>query len=187
MNAQDAYISQIRTMTNEINAMFDDVPEDLLHKRPGPGLNPIGWNFWHLLRIWDGWLNVRIGGRNGSEDTWHRGNYSEKSGYNPDGKGAQGLGTGMGYSDAEVDEFQIPLAIIQEYQSQLQEETEDYLRQADDAELQRTVESHLGETPCHVAIEQSIRNGWMHYGEMRYAKGMLGRPDATYKAALERS
>ena len=28
MNAQDAYISQIRSMTNEINAMFDDVPEE---------------------------------------------------------------------------------------------------------------------------------------------------------------
>jgi uncharacterized damage-inducible protein DinB len=186
MNAQDAYISQIRMMTNEINAMFDDVPEDLLHKRPGPGLNPIGWNFWHLLRIWDGWLNGRIGGRDASEDTWHRGNYAEKSGYNPDGKGAGGMGTGMGYSDAEVDEVQIPLSIIQEYQQQLQDETEAFLNQADDAELNRPIDSHLGEVPLHIAIEQSIRNGWMHYGEMRYAKGMLGRPDPTYKEALER-
>ena len=183
MNAQDAYISQIRMMTNEINAMFDDVPEDLLHKRPGPGLNPIGWNFWHLLRIWDSWLNIRIGGKDGSEDTWHRGNFAEKAGYNPDGKGANGAGNGMGYTDAEVDEVQIPLSVIQEYQRQLQEETEAFLRQADDAELNRTIESHLGETPLHIAIEQSIRNGWMHYGEMRYAKGMLGRPDPTYKAA----
>ena len=144
MDAQEAYISQIRMMTDEINAMFDDVPEDILHKRPGPGLNPIGWNYWHLLRIWDGWLNVRIGGRDASEDTWHRGNYAEKSGYNPDGKGAGGLGTGMGYSDAEVDEVQIPLSIIQEYQRQLQEETEAYLRQADEAELNRPIDSHLG-------------------------------------------
>ena len=180
MDAQEAYISQIRMMTDEINAMFDDVPDDLLHKRPGPGLNPIGWNFWHLLRIWDRWLNVSIGGRDASEDTWHRGNFAEKSGYNPDGKGAGGLGSGMGYSDAEVDEVQIPLLIIQEYQRQLQDETEAYLRQADDAELNRPIDSHLGEVPLHIAIEQSIRNGWMHYGEMRYAKGMLGRPDATY-------
>lgn len=167
-------------MTNEINAMFDDVPEELVHKRPGPGLNPIGWNFWHLLRIWDGWLNVRIHGRDASEDTWHRGNFAEKSGYNSDGKGAGGMGTGMGYSDAEVDEVQIPLAVIQEYQQQLQDETEAFLRQANDAELNRPIDSHLGEVPLHIGIEQSIRNGWMHYGEMRYAKGMLGRPDATY-------
>ena len=187
MNAQDAYISQIQTMTNEINAMFDDVPEELLHKRPGPGLNPIDWNFWHLLRIWDSWLNVRIGGRDGSDDTWHRGGFSEKSGYNPDGKGAGGVGTGMGFSDAEVDELQIPLALIQAYQQQLQDETEAYLRQADEGELNRTITAFFGETTCAKAIEQSIRNGWMHYGEMRYAKGMLGRPDPTYKAALDRS
>ncbi|MEZ4522697.1 MAG: DinB family protein [Thermomicrobiales bacterium] len=180
MNAQDAYISQIRTMTDEINAMFEDVPEDILYKRPGPSLNPVGWNYWHLLRIWDMWLNVQIHGRDVSEDTWHRGGFSEKSGYNPDGKGGRGGGTGMGYTDAEVDEVQIPLEIIQEYQRQLQAETEEYLRGADEDELNRSVPYWAGEITCAKMIEQSIRNGWMHYGEMRYAKGMLGRPDASY-------
>ncbi len=183
MRAQDAYISQIQTMTDEINATLDEMPADLIHRRPGPSLNPVGWNFWHLLRIWDLELNVLIQQRDPSEDSWHRGNFTEKSGYNPDGKGARNAGTGMGYSDAEVDEVQIPLAVIREYQQFLQQETEQYLRNADDAELNRQTTFWRGETSCSKIVEQMIRNGWMHYGEIRYAKGMLGYPDATYPKA----
>lgn len=180
MNAQDVYISMFRMMTDEINGMFDDVPDVLLYERPGPSLNPIGWNYWHLLRIWDMELNSIIGGKEPSEQTWYRGGFVEKSGYNPEGKGGRGGGTGMGYTDAEVDEVQIPLEVIQEYQRQLQAETESYLQSADDAELNRVVPFWAGEITCGKMIEQAIRNGWMHYGEMRYAKGMLGRPDASY-------
>lgn len=185
MQARDAYISQFRTMTEEINRILEEMPETALHQRPGPSLNPVGWNYWHMLRIWDAALNGTILGRDSAEDTWHRGGFTERSGYNPDGKGTAGVGTGMGYSDAEVDEVQIPLATIQEYQRQLQSETEEYLLNADDAELNRQVTSWLGETPVSRIIEHAIRNGWMHYGEMRYAKGMLGYPDPTYPGASQ--
>ncbi len=183
MNAQEAYISMFRTMTDEINGMLAEVPAEDLYRRPGPSQNPVGWNYWHLLRIWDNELHSIIGGKELREQTWFRGGYAEKSGYDPAGKGGRGSGTGMGYTDAEVDEVQIPLSVIQEYQRQLQDETEAYLRGADEAELNRVVPFWAGEITCGKMIEQAIRNGWMHYGEMRYAKGILGYPDASYLAA----
>jgi hypothetical protein len=180
MRAQDAYISQFQTLVEEVNRVIGEVPEEDFHRRPGPSQNPVGWNWWHFLRIWDMELNKILQGRDISEDTWHRHGFSEKSGYTPDGKGGRGEGTGMGYTDAQVDEVQIPMAVIQDYQQQLLAETEAYLRAADDAELTRTVTSWLGETPASKIVEQAIRNGWMHYGEMRYAKGLLGYPDPSY-------
>lgn len=180
MRAQDAYLSQFRTLVEEINRTLAGVPDELLYQRPGPSLNPIGWNHWHLLRIWDMELNQIIKGREPSEDTWYRAGYSEHSGYNPEGKGAGGAGTGMGYTDEEVDEVQIRRAIIRSYQLKLMAETASYLRAADDAELERKVTYWAGETTCAKIIEQAIRNGWMHYGEIRFVKGMLGYPDPTY-------
>lgn len=180
MRAQDAYISQFRTMTDEVTALFDDVPDELLYKRPGPSQNPIGWNYWHFLRIWDSGLHSIIGGKDLKEQTWWRGGFAEQSGYDPAGLGGRGGGTGMGYTDAEVDAVQVPLEIIQAYHRQLLAETEEYLRSADDEELNRVVPYWAGETTCAKMVEQAIRNCWMHYGEMRYAKGILGRPDASY-------
>lgn len=180
MKAQDAYISMFRTMTNEVMGMFDDVPDELLYKRPGPSQNPIGWNYWHFLRIWDNELHSIIGGKELREQTWWRGGYAERSGYDPAGLGGRGGGTGMGYTDAEVDAVQVPLDILKDYHRQLLAETEEYLSNADDAELNRVVPYWAGEITCAGMIEQAIRNCWMYYGEMRYAKGILGRPDASY-------
>jgi hypothetical protein len=180
MRAQDAYISQFQTLVEELNRVIGEVPEGDFYRRPGPSQNPVGWNWWHLLRIWDMELNKILQGRDISEDTWHRGGFSERSGYNPDGEGGRGEGTGMGYTDAQVDEVRVAMSVIQAYQQQLLSETEAYLREAGDAELTRTVTSWLGETPASKIVEQAIRNGWMHYGEMRYAKGILGHPDPTY-------
>ncbi len=67
------------------------------------GLNPVGWNYWHALRVWDLDLNWLIKGQKPDEDAWHRGEFTARSGYDPDGIGLRGSGIGLGYSDAEVD------------------------------------------------------------------------------------
>lgn len=170
-------------MSNMLDRQIDDVPDSLLHKRPGRSQNPVGWNYWHLLRIWDLDLNWYINGQEPGEDAWHRGNFTEKSGYDPVGKGLRGSGLGVGYSDAEVDEVQMSKDVLQEYQRQLLDETVKYLGSASQDELHRELSSPLNPEQtscCAERMQHIVSHSWNHIGELRYAKGMLGHVDATY-------
>lgn len=186
MNEAEIYQQQFQAMIDNLNVMVADVPDDEMFKRPGPHLNPVGWNYWHLLRIWDLDLNCIAKGQPLDGDAWHRGGYTEKSGYNPDGKGRAGLGLGVGYSDAEVDEMNFSSAILNAYQQQLEAETEEFLSNASAEDFERALESpsRPGEpTSVRIRMQHAIGHCWNHIGELRYAKGVLGRPDATYPGA----
>ncbi len=125
------YIEQIDTMSATLSDASAGLPRgDLLHALPGPGLNSIGWNYWHLLRIWDYDLNWSIRGSHPHDDLWHRQRFTARSGYNPDGKGTDGNGLGSRYRDFEVDELNIPFNVLNEYHDALLAETRVYLDEA---------------------------------------------------------
>ncbi len=183
MNEAAAYREMIQTASDAITARVEEVPADKLHARPGDGLNPVGWNYWHALRVWDLDINWLINGQDPAEDAWHRGGFSEKSGYNPDGIGMRGLGIGLGYSDAEVDALGvISYESMKEYHEQLLAETLTYLDNASDDELRRTFEAlgGRGETSPAARLQHLVNHTWGHIGELSYAKGMLGMTDGTY-------
>lgn len=183
MNEGEIYSMQMHAMAQEIEEAVNEVPANDLYRRPGPHQNPVGWNYWHLMRIWDLSLNLIQGRNDPMQDVWHRGNFTERSGYNPDGTGGQGSGTGMGHTDEEVDAVNVPLDVLHEYRDQLVKETDAFLAGASDEDFAR----ELGQPRWNTVRERVqlgiIRNGWMHYGEIRYAKGILGHYDATYSAA----
>lgn len=182
MDEVEIYRQLFKAMLSNLQTQLVDVREDDMFKRPGPGMNPIGWNYWHLLRIWDLDLNWMVKGQKPGEDAWHRGGFTEKSGYNPDGKGFRGSGVGFGYSDAEVDEMNIDSDVLREYQRQLEVETEEYLASVTVEELGREFPNMArpGEmTSVRGRFQQTIGHSWNHIGELRYAKGILGYPDAA--------
>jgi hypothetical protein len=184
--AQD-YLAQITSMSTFVEGQVSDMPDELFRRRPGPSLNPVAFSYFHLLRVWDLDLNWIIKGQGPQNDAWHRGGFSEKSGYTPDGKGMRGLGIGTGFTDTDVDEMKIDRDVLLAYHRQLQAETEDYLNGADDAELNREVAS-LPNAPdrpatCAQRLQHTISHSWSHTGELRYAKGMLGIHDPSYPGA----
>ncbi len=166
---------------------LSDFPEELLHQRPAPAANTVGWNAWHLLRIWDYDLNWVILGQDQLADAWQRHDFTARSGYNPDGKGSDEYGLGSRYRDAEVDELTpISKTLLLEYLETLLDETRTYLREADAAELGREVRTPVhpdAATTTGVRIRHTIEQAWMHLGELRYAKGLLGYPEYTYRIA----
>ncbi len=183
------YLAQIKSLSDFVSGQVSDIPEDLFQKRPGPSLNPIAFSYFHLLRVWDLDLNWIVKGLGPQHDAWHRGGFSEKAGYSPDGKGMRGMGIGTGYTDADVDEMKISRAVLEDYQRQLMAETEEYLNNADDAELNREVAS-LPSNPnqpasCAQRLQHTISHGWSHTGELRFAKGMLGFHDPSYPGSSE--
>jgi hypothetical protein len=184
LNEAVAYREMIQAASDAIWARVEGVPADKLHARPAPGANPVGWNYWHALRVWDLDINWMIKGQNPAEDAWHRGDFTTKSGYNPDGKGLRATGIGLGYSDADVDELAvIPLEVLKEYQDMLLAETLAYLDAADDDELRRSIPTlnPPGQTTSVATrLQHLVTHTWNHIGELSYAKGLLGMTDATY-------
>lgn len=181
MNEGQIYQEQIDTLSAQLKAEFDGLDADLLYKRPGPSVNTAGFLYWHILRIWDLDLNHIIRGQSPDEDAWHRGDYSTKSGYNPDGNGLERLpGMGLGYSDAEVDAVSVPLDVLNEYHDQLSAETSAYLG-ASNGQLRDEI-NRPPRPPLTAAqrIQHLIGHSYGHLGDIRFAKGLLGHTDATY-------
>ncbi len=179
MALRDSYLEQINTMSSFLANVVADIDADTLPKRPGATLNPLGFIYFHLLRVWDLDLNILIFGRPGSDDSWHRGGYSEAMGYSPDGKGGNRMGVGFGYSDQEVDEVPYRLELLQQYQQQLLNETCAYLTDANDDELNRTIKVRDEDSTPELRIQHTLGHSWNHIGEIRMTKSMLGFLDPT--------
>jgi hypothetical protein len=180
------YLQQLNDMSETLEHLINEVPGDWFNRRPGQGLNPVGWNYFHLLRIWDLDLNWKCRGQKQENDAWHRGGFSTASGYSPDGKGRMGLGLGYGYSDEEVDELQISVGILKAYHQMLMAETAEYLNAADEDELRRRSPSVLNSDVTRSNAERmqhTIAHSHGHIGEMRYALGVHGWRDESHPDA----
>jgi hypothetical protein len=180
------YLALIRETADTLERIAVEVPAEQFNHRPGPHLNPVSWNYFHLLRVWDFYLNRECREMPYDEDAWHRGDFTERSGYRPDGKGRRGLGIGFGYTDDEVDEIQIAPAILVEYLRMLMHETEAFLADVSEDELRRVTHSaiHPGQTSTVAQrMQDLVLHSCSHAGEMRYAMGVLGWRDPSYPTA----
>lgn len=183
MKESQIYREQLDTLTSEIKAELANLEPELLYKRPAPSANNPGFLYWHILRIWDLDLNHRVNRQDAADDAWHRGGYTKKSGYNPDEKGPERLrGMGLGYSDADVDELNIPLDILTAYHDQLSTETNAYLDSAtnDDIRAEFSIPTRAGTMTAADRFQHLIGHSYGHLGDIRFAKGLLGHTDATY-------
>ena len=179
MAHRDIYIEQVQAMSDMLAGQVAELDDTLLNTRPGQYLNPPGFLYFHILRVWDMDLNVLVGGSKPSDDAWHRGDYAATMGYNPDGKGGRGMGIGFGYTDAEVDEVPYQGEPLKRYHEQLIAETLSYLNDANDEELARDITAMGQPTTTGARIQHLVGHSWNHIGELRMTKSMLGFHDPT--------
>jgi len=58
MELRDAFMTRHNALYNFwLGVVWEDVPDDLMRKRPEPRLNSIAWNIWHLTRVEDSAMN----------------------------------------------------------------------------------------------------------------------------------
>ena len=129
--AGEIYLAQMTRVSETLLTRVSDISDEQLAQRPGEYLNPVGFIYWHILRVWDFDLNILSRGQEPSNDAWHRGGMAEMSGDDPDGHGLGGRGIGLGYTDAEVDEMPYHHTALRAYHDLLLQETQDYLANAD--------------------------------------------------------
>lgn len=179
MSAAAIYLQQIESMSDFLDKLLADVDDEQFSHRPGPERNPIGFFYFHLLRVWDLDLNILCRGQAPHADAWHRGGYSEALGYVPDGKGGSGSGLGFGYTDQEVDEVPYRKDVLQRYHQQLVEETRAWLSSATDADLERPITLRDQPTTPGARLQHTAAHSWNHIGEIRLTKTLLGMSDPT--------
>lgn len=170
----------IREATQDLRDTIQDVPQDLMAKRPGPHLNPIGFIYFHVLRCWDEDVNVLCRNQGPEGDAWHRGGLSQELNYEPM---AHGSGVGWGYSSAEVDAAPKQLTALMRYHQMLEDETYAFLNEAGSDELNAERQSEYSrENPFRPErwLRHMISHTNMHIGDIQYVKGMLGMSDGTY-------
>jgi hypothetical protein len=149
-----------------------------LAERPGPNLNPAGFIYWHILRVWDADLrDIR-----GIDDIWAREGYTATLGYQPvtrHGDDGAEYSDGYGYTDADVDAIPYQLDMLNRYLQLLVDETLVYLEGADETELERSVPVPYRDEPCTPSelMEHTILHSAYHIGELQITGGLLGLRD----------
>lgn len=179
MSAGAIYLEQISAMSDALAKFVEDLSDEQLATRPGPYLNPPGFIYFHLLRVWDLDLNVIINGRPIEQDAWHRGSYSDDLGYSPDGKGGGGLGLGFGFTDHDVNEVPYRMEPLRRYHQQLMDETRALLDGASDQDIEREVRFRDNMVTVGARLQHTVAHCWNHTGELRMTKSMLGFHDPT--------
>lgn len=177
MSELQSYRTMIQFATNDLAEAISTVSDGQFGTRPNPDANPVNFVYFHVLRHWDRDIDVRIQGQDPGQDAWHRGGFSELSGYNPDGKGELGIGTGYGYSQAEVDEVTTDKAALTRYHQMLRGETDTLLGSLDEKSLSVERTSPSGSTLTTAGrFQHLIAHTYVHVGDIEYIKGLVGAP-----------
>jgi DinB superfamily len=94
----DLFGDFIATMHREIT----DLDAEALAWQPDPEANSISITVWHVAR-WMDVLGTRIlQGRSAEGEQWHTQGWAKRTGYDPRGIGAYGIGAITGYTQEEV-------------------------------------------------------------------------------------
>ncbi len=173
MSEINAYRTMINTVSPNLRETVSNLDNARFSQRPVPGANPVSFVYFHLLRHWDWDINMCIRGQGLSGDLWHRGGFSERSGYTPDGNGP--FGTGYGYSDAEVDGMTASKDALIAYHDALVEETFALLDSLTDDDLRAESASPVGTMASNAErIQHMIFHTSLHLGDIKFIEGLLG-------------
>ena len=169
MKAVDFIVESVVSLNNTI---MDDVKElttQQLAWKPAPKANPIGFIFWHFVRVEDN----AIHGYQGEPSIWENEKWYEKLGMDI-------KATGSGFEEPEADKVAaLPLSRLMAYAEHVTKSAADYLKTLQDTELDRAPDPNRPRLTMAVSLRAFvIGHGWWHIGEIKYLKGMQGMPFA---------
>lgn len=137
--------------------------------------NNIAVTVWHFSR----WLDVTarlLQEKSPGEELWLTRGWAERTGYNPQGKGVQGLGTVTGYTLQEVAE--IPLLSAQELLTYLDQVCETlilFLRTLPSSEPLQQPASENDPLTKQQLLQRIFMGSCGHMGEIEALKAMMKR------------
>lgn len=180
MNAIAYLTIQAQALPAAVRRRVDDLTDEQLTWRPTPRANHVGFITWHCLRACDMQLG-RARGVGTDGEVWQTGGFTTRTGYDPRGLGARGIGIGTGYSLAMVDAVPVTKAILTEYADAVADAYFAHFATMSDADLDAPAVVPDGAAPTLVvnSLEVALRQFYQHMGECDYLRGLIGIPDLT--------
>ena len=153
----------------DLETALDGLTEDELNWRPTLDSNCVSWLVWHMARVEDNWVNIRL--REG-ESIWESDSWSQRL-------GVEVQGNGWGQSAEEIRSMvQIDVPAAMEYYNAVRTATTRYFEEemheedlsavvkhpSGDSRLDWTYDRVLG----HLLAEEA-----QHLGQVAYLRGMM--------------
>lgn len=181
MQDVELYADLISSLAHWAHMEVEGLSEEELTWQPDAQANTIAVTVWHFSR----WLDVTariLQGKPRREELWLTHGWAERTGYNPQGIGYQGLGVVTGYTLEEV--AAVPLLSAQDLLVYLDEVCKvlgGYLRSLSSAEvLHQLLPSTADQAP--LTKQQLLQTVFMgacgHMGEIEALKAMMKRTRA---------
>ena len=159
-----AYEQIEETLTRTVEGLG---PDDL-ERRVQPGVNPIGWLVWHLLRVQDD----HVADVAGTEQVWTAEGWAGRFGLSVDD-----AATGYGMSGDEVDAVRVPSAdLLLGYSRAVHARSAEFLRGLSDDDLDRVVDTRWDPpVTLGVRLVSVVNDCTQHVGQAAYVRGLLSR------------
>lgn len=162
MRIQDLLHGQLKFSHDTLLQTMADVDDDVRHHRhDGATIESINHIFTHVVHSED--LLVQ-GAARGQATVWDTAGFAERT----------GIHTGAADGDIHARIGACDPELLGEYAAAVFVATEDYVKQADDAEMDRIVESFLGARPSAALLGVILWHATVHNGEIAALKGALG-------------
>lgn len=175
MDELAAYRRMIEAASRDLERAVSGYDAKDFNKRPAAGANPANFIYFHVLRHWDRDINLHCRSQSADADAWHRGAFSQRTGYEPIGVGYNGIGTGYGYSQEEVNDVPGDRDALMAYQAMLYQETIEYLNAiaANELDTPRIVDGGRTIT-IGGRLRHLIAHTYLHAGDIEYVKSFVG-------------
>ena len=180
MNAIGYLTLQAEALPAGVRRRLDDLTEEQFLHRPGDLSNHVAFISWHCLRACDMQL-ARVRGVGPDGEVWQTGGFTERTGYDPRGLGARGMGIGTGFTRAMVDAVPYSKDLVTSYADAIAAAYTTHLATMTDADLDTPALVPEGSPPVRNvdALEVALRQFYQHMGECDFARGMMGIPDPS--------
>ena len=154
---------------DDLEEALDGLTEDELNWRPTLDSNCVSWLVWHMARVEDNWVNIRLRGR---ESIWDAMAWAPRLGLD-----VQGNGWGQSATDIRaMPRIDVPVAM--EYYRDVRSATTSYFEdEMQESDLDAVVRHPSGDSRLdwtyYKVLGHLLSEEAQHLGQVAYLRGMM--------------
>jgi len=165
MKASEILIDGYSRIQERVHDVVKGQDDKILTSRPSDSANSIAWLVWHLTRVQDDHVSEVAG----HEQTYTADGWHERLGLPLDA-----TDTGYGHSPEQVGQVQVSADLLIGYYDAVHEQTLEFLRQQDDSDFDRIVDTRW-DPPVTLGarLVSVLDDDIQHIGQAAYLKGLV--------------
>lgn len=180
MNSKEILLDLLQSYKDGIESVLKDLPSQALTFQPDPEANHIAVTMWHLGRIMDMMVVMRIQNKLIDQEQWFTKGWMQKYNYDPRGKGARGLGVLIGFSVEEM--MRVPVMSPEDMKQYFDDTHSALVEIVNNLNQEQFGEKAAGGDPqrsYYEWVKICLSDGIRHTGEMLAIKSMWERKNKS--------